>query len=327
MKGENAVKFCKLIVLTTAVLMLAGTQVHSEISDKIIAVVNDEIITQNEFNAAFEPYLKKIDETYQGSDKEVVIRQTKVAFLQRLIDDLLIEQEAKKTGTSIKEEEVMGVLRDSLSRQNISMEDFLKKSESEGKSLEAIKNDVRGQMMRSRLMRREIKSKIMISDQEIGEYYNRHRDEYEGKEAVRIKQILLLIPKNANEVTKAGIKNEAQQILKRAASGEPFDLLAMKYSQGPGAQQGGDIGFIEKGVAIPEVENAAFSLPLEQISSVIESSLGFHIIKVIDKKGAGLKQLEMVREEIKTKLEDEKLEKKYDEWISVVRKKSYIEIR
>jgi parvulin-like peptidyl-prolyl isomerase len=326
-KGENAVKFCKLIVLTTAVLMLAGTQARGEITDKIIAVVNGEIITQNEFNAAFEPYLKRIDETYPGSDKEAIIRQTKAALLQRFIDDLLIEQEAKKAGTSIKEEEVMEVLRDSLARQNIRMEDFLKKTESEGRSLENVKNEVRGQMMRTRLMRREIKSKVMISDQEIGEYYNRHRDEYEGKEAVRIKQILLLIPKNADEETKAGIRNEAQQILKRAASGEPFDLLAMKYSQGPEAQQGGDIGFIEKGVTIPEVEKAAFSLPLEQISSVIESSLGFHIIKVIDKRGAGLKKIESVREEIKTKLEDEKLDKKYDEWISAVRKKSYIEIR
>jgi parvulin-like peptidyl-prolyl isomerase len=326
-KGENAVKFCKLIVLTIAVLMLAGTQARSEITDKIIAVVNGEIITQNEFNAALEPYLKRIDDTYQGSDKEAIIRQTKAALLQRFIDDLLIEQEAKKAGTSIKEEEVMEVLRDSLARQNIRMEDFLKKMESEGKPLETVKNEVRGQMMRTRLMRREIKSKVMISDQEIGEYYNRHRDEYEGKEAVRIKQILLLIPKNADEETKAGIRNEAQQILKRAASGEPFDLLAMKYSQGPEAQQGGDIGFIEKGVTIPEVEKAAFSLPLEQISSVIESSLGFHIIKVIDKRGAGLKKIESVREEIKTKLEDEKLDKKYDEWISAVRKKSYIEIR
>ena len=327
MKGENAVKFCKLIVLTTAVLMLAGTQARGEITDKIIAVVNGEIITQNEFNAAFEPYLKRIDETYPGSDKEAIIRQTKAALLQRFIDDLLIEQEAKKAGTSIKEEEVMEVLRDSLARQNIRMEDFLKKTESEGRSLETVKNEVRGQMMRTRLMRREINSKVMISDQEIGEYYNRHRDEYEGKEAVRIKQILLLIPKNADEETKAGIRNEAQQILNRAASGEPFDLLAMKYSQGPEAQQGGDIGFIEKGVIIPEVEKAAFSLPLEQISNVIESSLGFHIIKVIDKRGAGLKKIESVREEIKTKLEDEKLEKKYDEWISAVRKKSFIEKR
>lgn len=320
-------KFCKLIVLTIAVLMLAGTQARSEIADKIIAVVNDEIITQNEFNTAFEPFLKRIDDTYKGSDKEAVIRQTKAALLQRFIDDLLIEQAAKKAGTSIKEEEIMEVLRDSLARQNIRMEDFLKKTESEGRSLENVKNEVRGQMMRTRLMRREIKSKIMISDQEIGEYYNRHRDEYEGKEAVRIKQILLLIPKNADEETKAGIRNEAQQILKRAASGEPFDQLAMKYSQGPEAQQGGDIGFIEKGVTIPEVEKLAFSLPLEQISSVIESSLGFHIIKVIDKRGAGLKKIESVREEIKTKLEDEKLDKKYDEWISTVRKKSYIEIR
>ena len=320
-------KFCRLIVLITAVLLLAGTQVHSEISDKIIAVVNDEIITQNEFNAAFEPYLKRIEETYKGSEKEAVIRQTKAAFLQRLIDDLLIEHEAKRTGISIKEEEIMEVLRDSLARQNTSLDDFVKKSEKEGKSLEAIKSEVKGQMMRSRLMRREIKSKVMISDQEIGDYYNQHRDEYEGKEVVRIKQILLPIPKNASEATKARLRNEAQQIIKRAASGEPFELLAMKYSQGSAAQQDGDIGFIEKGVTIPEVEAAAFSLPLDRISDVIESSIGFHIIKVTDRKGAGFKPLETVREEIKTKLEDEKLEKKYEEWISSVRKKSYIEVR
>jgi peptidyl-prolyl cis-trans isomerase SurA len=243
-KGENSVKFCRLFVLTALVLILAGTQARSEISDKIIAVVNDEIITQKEFNAAFEPYLKRINETYQGNDKEEIIKQTKASFLQRFIDDLLIEQEAKKAGTSIKEEEVMEVLRDSLARQNMKMDDFLKKSESEGRSLETIKNEVRGQMMRVRLMRREIKSKIMISDLEIGNYYNQHRDEYEGKEAVRIKQILLLIPKNTNEETRASIRNEAQQIIKRAQSGEPFEALAMKYSQGPEAQQGGDIGFI-----------------------------------------------------------------------------------
>jgi peptidyl-prolyl cis-trans isomerase SurA len=321
------VKLYKVIVLITSLVMFICVTAQAEIADKIIAVVNDEIITQNEFNTAFEPYRKRIEENYRGNDKEQVIKDTKVALLQRFIDNLLIEQEAKKTGTNVKDDEVMGVLKDSLAKQNVQMEDFLKKLEREGNTLEAVKLELREQIMRMRLMRNEVRSKIMVSDQEIGEYYNQHKEEYEGKEAVRIKQILLMKPKNADKTAKSKIKDEAQQIYKLIASGESFDLLAAKYSQGPVAAQGGDIGFIERGVTIPEVEKAAFSLPVDQVSNVIESSLGFHIIKVVEKRGSGLKPIIAVREEIKTKLEDEKLGKKFDEWIFSVRKKSFIEIR
>jgi len=114
---------------------------------------------------------------------------------------------------------------------------------------------------------------------------------------------------------------------KRIMDGESFDLLIMKYSQGPAAAQGGDVGYVGKGTIIPEVEKVAFSLPLGRISNVIESGVGFHIIQVVDKKGAGLKPITDVREEIKTKIEDEKLDKKYDEWIASVRARSHIEIK
>jgi len=321
------VKLFKVIVGAMFLVMLVSTSGLSAMADKIIAVVNDEIITQKEFNDACEPYLKKIDETYQGNNKAEVIKQTKDAILQRLIDNLLIEHEAKRIGTSIKDEEVMNVLKDMLTRQNVSMEDFVKKLEREGNSLASAKNEIKGQLMRMKLMRWEIKSKIMISEQEIGEYYNQHRDEYEGKEAVRIKQIMLTVPPGAGKAAKVKIKEAAAQIQKSALSGESFEQLAAKYSQGPAASQGGDVGFVEKGGIIPEIEAVAFSLPLDQVSSVIESSLGFHIIKVIDKRGAGLKPIDAVREEIKAKLEDGKLEKKYDEWIAALRKKSHIEIR
>jgi peptidyl-prolyl cis-trans isomerase SurA len=321
------VKLYKGFFVVAALVLLLCTEVYAEVVDKIIVVVNDEVITLSELNAAFEPYRRRIEESYKGTDKETVMRQNKEVFLQRFIDNMLIEQEAKKTGTSIKDEEVMEVLKDSLARQNTKMEDFLKKLEKDGNSLETVKKEIRGQIMRMRLLRREIKAKILISDQEIGEYYDKHRGEYEGKEAVRVKQILLALPKDADQTTKARIKEQAQQILKTILGGEPFDLVAAKYSQGPATVQGGDLGFIERGVTIQEVEAVAFSLPVEKVSAVIESSLGFHIIKVVDKRGAGIKPFEAVREEIKAKLEDEKLEKKYDEWIATVRKKSFIDIR
>jgi parvulin-like peptidyl-prolyl isomerase len=323
------VKFYKKIFLILWSLILLCAPAGAEVVDRIIAVVNDEIITLYEFNAAFEPYLKNIENTYKGNDKEAVIKQTRGVFLQRLIDNMLIEQEGKKSGTGIiiKDEEVMDVLRDIMAKQKLSMQDFLKNLAKEGNSLDSVKKEIRMQMMRARLLRREIKSKVMVSDEEIGEYYNKNRQDYEGKETVRIKQLLLLIPSNADKVTTAKVRNGAVQLHKRIMDGESFDLLIVKYSQGPAAAQGGDVGFVGRGTIIPEVEKVAFILPVGQISEVIESSVGFHIIQVVDKKGAGLKPIAAVREEIKTKLEDEKLDKKFEEWIASIRAKSHIEIK
>ena len=322
-------ELCKRFVLIICSVILLCVPVGAEVVDKIVAVVNDEIITLTEFNTAFEPYLKNIEDNYKGKDKGAIINQAKEAFLNRLVDNLLIEQEAKKAGMGIviKDEEVMDVIRDMMAKKKSNMEDFKKNLAREGNSLESLKKDIRSQMMRMRLLRREIKSKVIVSDEEIGEYYNKNRQDYEGKEAVRLKQIFLAIPAKADKKTKAKIKEEAGQLRKRVLAGESFELLAVKYSQGPGAAQGGDIGFIEKGTIIAAVESVAFNLPMEQVSEVIESGIGFHIIKVVDKKGAGLKPIAAVREEIKTKIEDEKLEKKYEEWITSIRKKSFIEIK
>jgi parvulin-like peptidyl-prolyl isomerase len=317
-----------MVLILLGVILLCAP-VRAEVVDKIIAVVNDEIITLYEFNTAFEPYRKNIENTYKGTDKEAVIKQSREAFLQRLIDNILIEQEAKKSGAGIivKDEEVMEVLQDILAKQKLSMQEFSKNLAKEGKSLDSVKKEIRGQMMRARLLRREVKAKILVSDEEIGEYYNKNRQEYEGKETVRIKQILLVLPPNADKTIIAKVKNEAMQLRKRIKNGESFDLLALNYSQGPAAAQGGDVGFIGRGTIIPEVEAAAFSLPVGQVSEVIESNVGFHIIQVVDKKGAGLKPIAAVREEIKTKIEDEKLDKNFDEWIASVRAKSHIELK
>lgn len=320
-------KSVKIIIPIVLLALFSAAAVRSEVVDKIVAVVNDEIITLREFNAAFKPFLKKIEETYSGAEREIAVRQTKEAFLQRQIDSLLIFQEAEKTNISVKKEEIMEILEGSLSRQNISMEEFQKKLARESSSLDLIKEEIRGQIARSKLMRREIKAKVAISDQEIGDYYKKHRAEYEGTEAVRIFQVLLIVPTEADKATKEKIRQEAVVIRKRAAEGEPLEMIIGSYSQRASAIQAADIGFIERGVAIPEVEKEAFSLSINQISSVIESPLGFHILKVMDKKGSGVKPMEMIREEIKMKLEEEKIEKKYDEWIAALRKKSHIEIR
>lgn len=299
----------------------------AEIMERIVAVVNGEVITLSELNSAFEPFGKRIEEGYKGPDKEKVIAENRLAMLNKMIDNIIIDQEAKKSQMIVKDEEVTDTINDLLSRRKMKMEDLVNELAKENSSLEAHRKEVKAHLLRMRLLRREIRSKVAVTEEEIGEYYRRNRDAYEGKEAVRIKQILILFPKGADVKTKAKLREEMDAIHKRLLNGEPFDLLAAQFSREPAAATVGDLGFFEKGSMLPAVESVAFSLKKDEISKVIESPVGLHIIQAVDRRGAGIKPIESVREEIKAKLEEEKTDKKYEEWIKELRKKSLIEIK
>jgi parvulin-like peptidyl-prolyl isomerase len=327
MNKDMMQKTLKTFLLAIVMGLLFPAWMHAYITDRIAAVVNDEIITMRELEEAFDPFKKNIENSYQGQDLDKVMAENKLAMLNRMIDSMLIEQEARKAGIVVKEEELMEVVKDMLRGRGMKMEEFVKGLSAEGMTFDGYKKEIRQQLVRVRVIRREIGSKIAVMEEEIGDYYRAHRDIYEGREARRIKHILLLVPDRADEITKKKLKDEAEMIHNRLEKGESFDLLASRYSQGPAAATGGDIGFLEKGLMYPEVETITFSLGLEQVSEVIESPVGFHIIKVIDKRGAGIKPLESVREEIQAKIEEEKISKKLEGWIAEIRKRSYIDIR
>ena len=319
-------KIGKAILAGTAAIFLC-VSAQAGVADRIVAVVNDEVITLSEWNNAFEPYLERFTANYQGPDREKALGETKTALLNRMIDNLLMEQESRKTGVTVRKEEVTDAINDMQKQQKISPEEFRKAMQREGITLDAYRKDIRDQLVRLKLIRRDIKSKVAVTEEEIGEYYRKHREDYDGKEAVRIRQILLLLPKEENPAVKEKLRADADAIHKRLLNGEPFEPLSAKFSQGPAAAEGGDIGYIEKGMIHSEVEDAAFSLPLNQISGVIESSVGFHIVQVVDRRGAGIKAIENVREEIREKIDREKMEKKFGEWLVELRKKSHIEIK
>jgi peptidyl-prolyl cis-trans isomerase SurA len=314
-----------LLAGLAAVFLSAAVQ--AAVGDRIVAVVNDEVITLSELNNAFEPYQERFEASYQGPDREKARTETKLLLLNRMIDGILMEQESRKTGITIRNDELEDAISDIRKQRNFSPEELNKALERDGVTPDAFRKDIRNQLMRMKLIRRDIKSRVAVTDEEIGEYYLKHREDYEGKESVRIRQILLPLPKGQDIAAKEKVRAEAEAIHKRLMSGESFDQLSARYSRGPEAAAGGDIGYIERGMIHSEVEDVAFGLPLDQISGVIESSVGFHIIQVIDRRGAGLKAIGTVREEIREKIDREKLEKKYGEWMGELRKKSHIEIK
>lgn len=314
-------------VLTGAAVVFLYMSAQADVADRVVAVVNDEVITLSELNNAFEPYRGKMMASHTGADREKVLVENRMILLNQMIDNLLIEQQSRKAGIVITDQELMSAIADLLKRRNLSQDNLQNALDQEGTSLEAYKKGVRDQLTRIKLLQREIKSRVAVTDEEIGAYYRKHRQDYEGKETVRIRQILLPLPKEEDPAEKAKIRADAEQIHKNLLNGEPFERLSARYSQGSAAATGGDIGYIEKGMILREVEEVAFKLSLNQISGVIESPVGFHIIQVTDRRGAGIKSIESVREEIREKIDQEKIGKKFDEWIGTLRMKSHIEIK
>jgi len=153
---------------------------------------------------------------------------------------------------------------------------------------------------------------IQVSHEELVSYYDQHRDEYRTPEQVKVSHILIKtpLPGPDGKVDEKGVtdaQHRAEDILKQIKAGGNFEELAKKYSEDPGsAKEGGSLGFVQRGRTVPEFEKAAFSLPKGQISDLVKSSYGFHIIRVDDKQEAHMKSLDEVKDQIEPVLKQQK---------------------
>jgi peptidyl-prolyl cis-trans isomerase D len=158
----------------------------------------------------------------------------------------------------------------------------------------------------------KIQDKVQVSQDDLQAYYNQHRDQYRVAEQVKVSHILIKtpLPGSDGKVDEKGVaeaQHRAEDLLKQLKSGANFEDLARKNSEDPGsAKQGGSLGWIGKGRTVPEFEKAAFSLPKGQISDLVKSSYGFHIIRVDDKQDAHMKTLDEVKAEIEPLLKQQK---------------------
>jgi len=310
------------LIAVAALLSFTGNA-SAEVADRIVAIVNEEVITQRELNLTIDMFSKRIERSNPGVPIEKIREEVSLPVLNNLIEETLLKQEARRLGITVKDEEVTTAINDLLAKRKWKMEDVKANLDKEGMSFDEYREATRNNMIKGRVIRREIQSKIAVSNEEIGNYYREHRDEYEGQEAARIRQIMIPVPGNIEEDTRSLAKAQAEDVLNKLKSGVPFEQLAVQY-RGPGT---GDMGYVEKGTLLPAVDDVAFKLKVGEISDVIESPAGFHIIQVVDKRGGGAKPLPDVRNEIEDIIGREKAEKKFADWMADLRKRSYIEVR
>ncbi len=167
----------------------------------------------------------------------------------------------------------------------------------------------------SALLEREIMSKNKVTDQEVKDFYNKHKEDFTTTSQIRASHILVKTEAEANKV------------LERLKKGEKFEEIAKKESLDKGsAQNGGDVGYFSRGQMVPEFERAAASLKVGQLSGPVKTSYGYHIIKVTDKKTGPVVEFDRVKDVIYQRLSGERQKEAFDKYINELRKGYKIEI-
>ncbi|MBA7569879.1 hypothetical protein ES695_22035 [Candidatus Atribacteria bacterium 1244-E10-H5-B2] len=164
------------------------------------------------------------------------------------------------------------------------------------------------------LIEREILDKIKVNDEEVLEYYELNKDSFTEKEQVYLYNILI------------ETEEEAQDVLEQLKAGGDFSEIAIEKSTGPSAVQGGDLGYLTRGTIIPEIEEVVFTLELEELSEIIKTDFGFHILKITEKKPETVKTLEEVKEDIIQTLLPDKQKEAFENLLEELKSKSEIEI-
>lgn len=295
-----------------------------ELIDRIIAVVNNEVITLSDLNKVTTLMFAGVDKQQAFTEEQRVEIEKKA--LEQLIEKKLIEQKAKESSIKVDDKEVSRAVEDVLNKNNISLEKLKEILKKDGSSFEEYRKMLRSEILQSKVIGREVRSKVTITDKDIQEYYEKNVQQQEKPgEKVRIQQILFATPPDTTPKQVEKLTSQLEGIRAKIMAGDDFGQMAAKHSQDPSAKEGGDLGYFGRGELLPLIENVAFSLQAGEVSQVTRTPAGLHLIKVIDKKGAeGEKGAQSSRNEIEENLYRREVDVLFLKWMEELKKKAYI---
>ncbi len=316
--------FFLLCLLAPGVLAAQDRQ----LLDQVVAVVNDEPITQSELDMLMRPMYEQYRKDYQGEKLMRVMTEVHNKLLNQLIEDRLVFQEAKSQGIEIDEaaiDEQIEEFKKRFKNEN-EMEDAMRK---EGLTLSDMRERLRRQAMIRRLHDTEIRTKVVVSPMEVEDYYEKNPREFSSQGQLRVRSITI---KKSGDAQVKGLTDEAakskiEDLRQKILGGEDFGRLAKQYSEDISAKQGGFSDWIERGAMIPAIDEVIFKLKAGEVSGVIETEMGYHLFRVEEIKEPYKKNLEEVRDQIYAKLFSIKAQERFREWTQELKRNAYISIR
>jgi peptidyl-prolyl cis-trans isomerase SurA len=321
MKAHKAIPPALLVILC----LVNPGHLCAEITNRIVAIVNVDIITLHELNTSMERLTGLSAKGLQEKDQRNFY-QVRRTVLDKLINEKMAKQEIARLGIKVGKKEVDDAIEKVKRENNLTQEQLLYSLKMEGLSLKDYKERIKREIERFQLVNHEVKSKIVVTEENVREYYQKHIAEYTETHKVRLARIFLELRNPYDKVEIAQIKDLGQEILGRLKEGRDFFEMARIYSQGPAAPEGGDLGWIELSHFEPKLRRRIAELSPGEHTNLHPAPSGFQIVKLIEEKKNRIKDLEEVRDAIYSKLFKLKIEKRYATWLKELRKQSFIKV-
>ncbi|RMG02370.1 MAG: hypothetical protein D6726_07735 [Nitrospirae bacterium] len=287
--------------------------------DRVVAVVGKEVVTWSELYKSMEFEFSGRLVGVSPEERRKILERYEKEYLEKIIDTKLQLNEARRKNITTTPSEVNRAVDDIRNRFGMTMDEFVETLKKEGFSLKEYKQKLAEQIIISKLIDREIRSKIVVTEDEIKEELKKEGSG-EDKEELRLRQILLV---KQNGRSDKELQSRAEKIIEELKAGTSFESLAIQYSEGPNAQQGGDLGYLDASTLAPPFKEALKGVEPGGYTKPFWTDRGIHILYLEDR----IKSVDALKERIREKIADQKFSTAFKKWMKSLRSKEFIEIK
>ena len=316
-----------MLVFGSAVFSTNAQAEESLVVDRIVAVVNDEIITLYDLNLTVKPYEKNIEALdYPPEERRETLFKLRSDLLNKLVDEKLADQQIKKYNLTISNQEIDLTIERMKESRSYTDEDLRAGLAEQGLTMEEYRDNLKKQLLRGKLVNREVKSKIVITRGEIEKYYNEHRDKYAGETKYHLWNISIRFSQMTDESQKQIAFDKMKTVLSQLKQGRTFESFAAEAPDSPESPEGTDLGLYRLDELSRQLRNVVTDMKAGEYSSILETDRGYQIIYVQKILVTDSKSLSDVEAEIEDVLYNEAIDNRYNTWLSELRKRSHIKI-
>ncbi|MDL2268596.1 SurA N-terminal domain-containing protein [Desulfosarcina sp. OttesenSCG-928-A07] len=295
--------------------------------DRIIAIVNEDIILLSELNARMAPYVERVrQEGLSPVQTSQMLAKLRQDMIDRMVDEKLTDQEVRRQDLSVDDAEIDSTIERIKVSNSFTDEDLRAFLEREQTTMDAYRQKIREQLLRFRLVNYQVKSRIVITDEDIQNYYDRNPDLYGDEMVYHLRNITFPMPTSATPAQRAEVRKQMETIHEKLVSGGDFAALAQTYSKGPGADRGGDIGQFKRSSLSGQIQSALSGLNSGEFTQILDTDRGLQLFYVESVTSGEGRSVEAARQEIQQKLFEERVDAKFVSWLEDLRSRSHIKI-
>jgi len=323
-----------LYIILTFFFAIHAPSVSSEIIDSSVAVVNQDVITRSDVNKIGKAIFRRIIEEAPVEQQEQALQEARKKIITQLIENKLLTQRAAALNISVTPEEINHAQNQVIQRNNFTNEEFRDELQKMGLSQEQYHETLREQILRSKLINYEVRSKVAVPDEEIERYFEEQYSKQTKAEKYYVLQLGIswadISQPSELSAAKKKARNQIEIAHSLAKKGQDFKTVARKYSNLASATDGGDLGLFEKNEMAAYMRDTITTLQPGEISPIIERPDRYIFFKLLEHKQNSNNSTETldenIKEEIRNILYKQEAEKRYKTWLDKIRNEAYIKI-